>query len=298
MRFALYGRTIDSRNREGVQKIINTLSNQRSELVFHNSYRVLCDNSGLSLPSHLQTFNHLKELAPLPDFFFSLGGDGTLLSALPLIYPTQVPVVAINVGRLGYLSTAEVSGLEKVLHALKEGLFVAEERSLVQALVGGKPLDDFGLGLNEFTVVKTDTSSMIHVETYIDDFFFSNIWADGLVVATPTGSTAYALSCGGPVITPSSPVLVMAAIAPHNLNVRPIVLADNTRLRFVVQSRSTRIISSLDSRFVYLPVGSEIEVLLSAWRLRLVRLSPHDHLETLRTKLLWGNDMRNALKFN
>lgn len=221
-----------------------------------------------------------------------------MLSALPLLYPEKVPVAAVNVGRLGYLTTAELSALEALLNALETGRCVVEERTLVEASVNDRKLDEFGLGLNEFTVVKTDTSSMINVETYVNDVFFSNIWADGLLLSTPTGSTAYALSCGGPVITPSCPVLLMAAIAPHNLNVRPIVFSDSVRFRFIVQSRSTRFIASLDSRFVYMPVGTEIVVQRSSWRLPLVRLHAHDHLETLRTKLLWGNDMRNVNKFN
>lgn len=298
MHIALYGRSLDARNRDGVAIILKTLQSGGYQLSFYHKYAELIQSHGLPLPQGAQLFGRLEELKPQPDYFLSLGGDGTLLSALPLLYPGRIPVAAVNVGRLGYLTTAEVSGLEPLLKALESGRCIVEERTLVEASVNGQRLDAFGLGLNEFTVVKTDTSSMIHVETYVDDVFFSNIWADGLVLSTPTGSTAYALSCGGPVITPACPVLLMAAIAPHNLNVRPIVFSDAVRFRFIVQSRSTRFIASLDSRFVYVPVGTEIVVQRSPWCLPLVRLHAHDHLETLRNKLLWGNDMRNALKFN
>lgn len=298
MHIALYGRSLDARNREGVAIILRTLAAAGYRLSFFHKYAELIRARGLQVPEKVVLFDKLEDLTPEPDYFLSLGGDGTLLSALPILYPCKVPVAAVNVGRLGYLTSVELSAFEALLKALETGRCVVEERSLVEAFANGQKLDAFGHGLNEFTVVKTDTSSMINVETYVDDIFFSNIWADGLVLSTPTGSTAYALSCGGPVITPACPVLLMAAIAPHNLNVRPIVFSDSVRFRFIVQSRSTRFIASLDSRFVYLPVGTEILVQRSAWRLPLVRLHTYDHLETLRNKLLWGNDMRNVHKFN
>ncbi|MCX7769187.1 MAG: NAD kinase [Flavobacteriales bacterium] len=298
MRFAVYGRNIDNSNRSGIRLVFEHLAYRKDQVFVHESYRELLEKNNIAFPPEAHFFNGVGDINPLPDFFISLGGDGTLLGALPFLYPYSVPVIAVNVGRLGYLTTTEVAGFEKLLRTLDMGQFVCEDRTLVEAFVSGQRVDSFGMGLNEITVVKTDTSAMINIETYIDGHFFSDIWADGLVVSTPTGSTAYSLSCGGPVITPVCPVLVMSPIAPHNLNVRPIVFSDDSTVRLIIHSRSNRFICSLDSRFVYLPVGTEIEIRKSAWTLKLVRESPGQHLETLRNKLLWGSDMRNRWKFH
>lgn len=298
MRFAVYGRSIDNRNRSGIRLVFEHLTYRKDQVFVHESYRELLEKNNIAFPPDTYFFNHVNDIRPLPDFLISLGGDGTLLCALPFLYPHSVPVIAVNVGRLGYLTTTEVVGFEKLLLTLDTGQFLCEDRTLVEALVSGQRVDSFGMGLNEITVMKTDTSAMINIETYIDNHFFSEIWADGLVVSTPTGSTAYSLSCGGPVITPVCPVMVMAPIAPHNLNVRPIVFSDSSSVRLIIHSRSTRFICSLDSRFVYLPAGTEIEVKKSSWKLKLVREGPGQHLDTLRNKLLWGSDMRNRWKFH
>lgn len=239
-----------------------------------------------------------SDLAENIDFFFSIGGDGTMLSSLPLVKDTGIPVVGLNIGRLGFLSSISKNEIDTALDRLYSGHFTLDKRTMLSVTASQEGI--FGenhFALNEITVNKMDTSSMITVDVSLNDGFFSRYWADGLIICTPTGSTAYNLSCGGPVITPDSSNFAVTAIAPHNLNVRPIIIPDNSVIRLKIDSRSGHYLASLDSNFVNLNASVELTVQKTSFTFNILRLSPHDYLNTLRTKLLWGSDTRNANKF-
>lgn len=227
------------------------------------------------------------------DFVITLGGDGTILNAATLIRDTQVPVIGINLGRLGYLADVEKTYLKEAIVALQKGLYRIEDRAMLclessHFLFGNAPL-----ALNDFTILKRDTSSMITIHTYVNGAFLNSYWADGLIVATPTGSTGYSLSCGGPIIFPNSNNFVITPVAPHNLNMRPIVISDNSVISFEIEGRADNFLCTLDSRFETITSEYQIAIRKADYPLRLVQLQDQNFLNTLRKKLSWGMDQRN-----
>lgn len=297
MRIALYGRRIDSPNIPYLKLLVQKLRERGAEISVHKEYSKLLFPH-LESTESLGLFANTKDIASNVDFFFSIGGDGTMLSSLPLIRDTGIPVVGLNIGRLGFLSSVSKDEIEMALDKLYSREFTLDKRSMLSINASEEGI--FGedhFALNEITVNKMDTSSMITVDVSVNDGFFSRYWADGLIICTPTGSTAYNLSCGGPVITPNSRNFAITAIAPHNLNVRPIIIPDNSVIRLKVDSRSGHYLASLDSNFVNLNASVELTVQKTSFTFNILRLSPHDYLNTLRTKLLWGSDTRNANKF-
>lgn len=229
------------------------------------------------------------------DMFVSFGGDGTMLRAVTYVRDLGIPIVGVNTGRLGFLSTFNKADVRKVVTEFLAGKFTIEERSLLEICLDSN-IEAFGelnFALNEITVSRKDTTSMITVETYLDDEYLTSYWADGLIVSTPTGSTGYSLSCGGPVIAPDAKSLVLTPIAPHNLNARPFVIADNTRIRLKVSGREENHLVSLDSRIATIPNGKEIIVQKSPFYIKMIEYKSESFLKTLRNKLLWGEDRRN-----
>lgn len=231
------------------------------------------------------------------DFMFSIGGDGTMLSSVPIIRDSQIPVIGLNLGRLGFLSSITRDEDDAIIHALESGDFFLDKRSLIEVSTEGDIFGKNNFGLNECTVSKLDTSSMIMTEVHVNGHFFSNYWADGLIISTPTGSTAYNLSCGGPVISPDCSNFVITPIAPHNLNTRPIIIPDDCEIKLRVQSRSNHYLAAIDSKFMQMDVNAVITIRKASFNLSILRLKPDDYLNTLRTKLLWGSDTRNYTKF-
>jgi NAD+ kinase len=247
----------------------------------------------LNLPSDCLTFSHHSELTDDIDFLISLGGDGTLLDTVTLIRDKGIPVVGINFGRLGFLASIGREELIEAVKALARRSYIIEKRGLIH-LDSNVPLfNEVPYGLNEFAIHKRDTAPMIKVHTYINGELLNTYWADGLILATPTGSTGYSLSCAGPVVFPESGSFVLTPIAPHNLNVRPIVVPDNTIISFEVESRSDEIICALDSRRELVDKNVLLAVRRENFMLNLVRLNENNFLQTLRNKLSWGLDKRN-----
>nr|WP_299175208.1 NAD kinase [uncultured Allomuricauda sp.] len=229
------------------------------------------------------------------DIFVSFGGDGTMLRAVTYVKDLGIPIVGVNTGRLGFLSTFKKEDVRKVVTEFTAGNYKIEERSLVEVEVNSD-LDEIGelnFALNEVTVSRKDTTSMINVETYLNGEYLTSYWADGLIVSTPTGSTGYSLSCGGPVIEPTAKSLVLTPIAPHNLNARPLVISDDTQIRLKVSGREETHLVSLDSRIADIPNGKEIKVKKSNFTIKMIEYTSESFLKTLRNKLLWGEDRRN-----
>jgi NAD+ kinase len=227
------------------------------------------------------------------DFVITLGGDGTILSAVTLIRDCQTPILGINLGRLGYLADVEKILIKEAIISLQKGLYRIEERSMLH-LESNQPLfGDAPYALNDFTILKRDTSSMITIHTYVNGAYLNSYWADGLIVATPTGSTGYSLSCGGPIIFPNSNNFVITPVAPHNLNVRPVVISDSAVISFAVEGRTDNFLCTLDSRFETITTEFQIAVRKCNFPLRLVQLQDKTFVKTLRKKLSWGMDSRN-----
>lgn len=225
--------------------------------------------------------------------FISIGGDGTLLESVTHIGALEIPVLGINTGRLGFLATISKEETEAALGKVLEGDFRLDKRSLLQLQSNAPIFNSLNFALNDFTVVKKDTSSMITIHTYIDGEFLNSYWADGIIVATPTGSTGYSLSCGGPLIFPRSGNFVITPVSPHNLTVRPIILSDSSVISFQIEGRSKRFLVSLDSRIASVDSSVQLSVKKADFRVNLIQLEGQHYFKTLRQKLNWGLDIRN-----
>lgn len=229
------------------------------------------------------------------DFLLSLGGDGTVLDTLALVKDSGIPVLGINLGRFGFLANIKVEEIDDALIKLTEGAFTIEGRSLISVDTDMPELKKFPFALNDFVVQKRGSSSMITVDTYLDDDFLNSYWSDGLIVATPTGSSGYSLSCGGPLLFPGSQGFVITPIAAHNLTVRPAVIPDNKTLKFEFKSRANSLLVSLDSRSYKIPANTKLAVKKAKFTFNMVRLHGNTYMDTIRTKLMWGMDSRNTV---
>lgn len=242
--------------------------------------------------SHLNTFNLGDDLSEY-DYLFSLGGDGTILDSVTYTNRSELPIVGINLGRLGFLSTTPRDEIEFAIQSIQNGDFNIESRSLVHVDSNQNLFEPFNFGLNEFTVVKKETSSMIVVHTYVDGDYLNSYWADGLIVATPTGSTGYSLSCGGPLVQPQQKNFIITPVSPHNLNVRPIIVSDQSEITFEIEGSTSQFMVSLDSRSRSVDDSVEISVKREEFEAKLVRFPKNKYFDTLRHKLNWGLDARN-----
>jgi len=227
------------------------------------------------------------------DYLISLGGDGTMLDTLNIVRDTGIPVLGVNMGRFGFLASSQMSEIERAIKELENRSYDIEERSVIKLEGADGLFDGFPYALNDFVLHKIDTSAMITVHTYLNGVFLNSYWADGLIISTPTGSSGYSLSCGGPLLFPGSSSLLVTPIAPHNLTVRPVVVSDNNIISFEFEGRTSSVLASLDSRSVTLIKGMELAVKKADFSFRMIRLSGENYMDTLRKKLNWGRDNRN-----
>ncbi len=227
------------------------------------------------------------------DFFLSIGGDGTLLDSVCVVGKKEVPILGLNTGRLGFLANVATDKIGEAIEELAKGNYQIESRILLSLTSSKKLFHGVNFALNEFTIHKMDTSSMITVHTYINGKYLNSYWADGLIVATPTGSTGYSLSCGGPLITPGAKNFVITPVSPHNLNVRPIIVSDEAEISFEIEGRTDKFMISLDSRSTSIASEVKLSVKKEAFSAKLVKLPSYHFFDTLRQKLNWGLDLRN-----
>lgn len=227
------------------------------------------------------------------DIIITAGGDGTMLKAAAFSGETGIPLLGYNLGRMGFLAVVEKDAIPMMIAALTEGQYQLEERTTLEVTSDPVIFPEGAFALNDFTILKRDNSSMIKIHATINGEFLNTYWADGIILATPTGSTGYSLSCGGPIIFPQSGNFVLTPIAPHNLNVRPIVISDDSMLEFRVEGRTDSFLCTLDSQYALINSEYKIRLKKNSFAIRLVRLSGHTFLKTLRDKLMWGLDMRN-----
>jgi len=292
MKVAIYSRIIDNEQKADVQQLLDELDKENIEpVIYHPFFEAI--KSSFRFPEKTAIFTDPADLGESIDFLISLGGDGTLLDTVTLVRDKNIPVLGINFGRLGFLASIGRDELYTAVQSLVKRNIVIDKRSLIH-LDADKPL--FGntpYGLNEFAIHKTDTSPMIKIHTYLNGDFLNTYWADGLIVATPTGSTGYSLSCNGPIVFPESSSFVITPVAPHNLNVRPIVVPDDNVISFEVESRADHFICALDSRKEIVEKKVQLAVRRESFNISLVRLNENNFLQTLRNKLSWGLDTRN-----
>lgn len=239
------------------------------------------------------SFNTYKDFKTGIDLAISIGGDGTFLKMVNYIRSSCVPIMGINTGRLGFLANTSRDDLEMVLEKVKNKEYVYQERSLLKVTTDENIFGEDNFALNELAVHKKDTSSMITVHAHLDEKYLNSYWADGLIVATPTGSTAYSLSCGGPIITPGCAVHILSPIAPHNLNVRPVVVPDHMPIKLTVDGRNRKYLLTLDSTSKSVKNGTEVYLEKANFMINVIKFEENNFLDTIRNKMMWGLDRRN-----
>ena len=291
MRIAILGKPFNDTIAPFIQLLFDELQRRKAELFLVEQFKLFLKNT-INLPTGIQAFSRGDKLQDI-DVVLSIGGDGTLLDAVTYVGQQQIPILGINTGRLGFLATIPYESIRVAIDALYKGHYTLDDRALIRVDSDQEIFGGINFGLNEFSVLKRDTSAMILVHTYIDGEYLNSYWADGLVVATPTGSTGYSLSCGGPLVLPQTNNFIISPVCPHNLNVRPMIVSDRSVISFEVEGRSSSYLASLDSRSTAVDMHVQLAVRRENFAARLVKLHHVNFLSTLRSKLNWGLDKRN-----
>ncbi len=291
MKIAIHGRNLKEDTKPYVQELFQELAAREVEVQVSEQFDISLEKSSIKFQKY-PVFSHFKDIFDA-DYVFSVGGDGTLLETVTYVGAREIPILGINTGRLGFLATTSPKDVRKAIENLFNGYFTYDYRSLIHLDADRELFEGLSFGLNEFTVTKRDTASMIIVHTYIDGEYLNSYWADGLIVATPTGSTGYSLSCGGPVVLPQSNNFIISPVSPHNLNVRPLIVSDDSVISFEIQGRSKNYLVSLDSRSRVVDASIQLAVRKERFRACLVKFDGVNFLHTLRHKLNWGTDVRN-----
>jgi len=292
MVIALFGRTVSTDNLIYVQDVIDKLKLKNCSLTVYQPFYEILKNQ-VVFPPDIDLFSDYHGIEGKVDVFFSIGGDGTILDALTMVRDSGIPIMGINIGRLGFLSSIAKDEILPAIDKVLDRDYCIEPRAVIRLQQPKDLFGDISYALNELTVTRKDTTSLILLHVYIDGMFLNSYWADGLIIATPTGSTAYSLSSGGPILTPGSENIVITPIAPHNLTVRPIVIPDNSKIRIVIEGREDQFLLSLDSRRATIFSDFEINVEKADFKVNLIRMQGRDFFMTIREKLKWGFDVRN-----
>jgi NAD+ kinase len=276
-----------------VQTLLQSLSDHNAEVFIYGPFQKLVknfSNNTYDLKS-LDTYKAIAEINP--DITITLGGDGTILRVINLLKGLPIPILGINLGRLGFLASVEKKIIAKAVNQIFKGEYTITERAILRLNCNIPLFGDYPYALNDFTLNKRDTSSMITIHTYVDDILLNSYWADGIIISTPTGSTGYSLSCGGPIIFPNSQNFVITPVAPHNLNVRPIVIPDIKKISLKVEGRTDSFMCTLDSRYETVTSEHHINISKGEFNIKFIQLKGHHFMKTLSEKLHWGIDKRN-----
>lgn len=292
MKIALFGRTFNDDRFFYLQQLVEALERNNIDLLIYAPFMTFIKER-ITFEKSPGIFTHHHELPGQADFLFSIGGDGTMLDAITLIRDSGIPLMGINLGRMGFLSSISKEEINQSVNALVRGEYTIEQRSLLCVDTPQHLFGEINYALNELTVNKKDTGAMILVHVFIDGLLLNSYWADGLIIATPTGSTAYSLSCNGPIITPDSENFVITPIATHNLTVRPVVIPDKSIIRLKVEGRMQQYLVGLDSRSAIIDADTEIVIKKEQFYINLVQRLGDNFFTTIRQKLLWGRDVRN-----
>ncbi len=284
MRFALYTKLDPQENNDHIFSVLKSLQKHNIDFdVDGNSYDLLSN----SFDSKIH-FNRIKKLTKDYDYVISIGGDGTILRSADEIGKLSIPIIGLNKGRLGFLANSPVEAFDSIIEKIKASKFKISERSIIQVEFEGNIKN----ALNEISVSRKNTTSLITIDTKLDDQYLNTYWADGLIISTPTGSTGYSLSCGGPIIMPDSENFVLTPIAPHNLNARPLVISDEKKIEISINGRESEYFVSADSKIFSVSIDSKIYISKAPYFLKMVEFEDDSYINTLREKLMWGKDRR------
>ena len=265
-----------------------------------NNFDIMIDNISFDKLNHKKysaILNHVKSFSKIDktiNYIICVGGDGTILKASSYVKNMGIPIIVINTGRLGFLAKIKAVEIDNVIQAISKKKYTISEKTLLSVSYKNKKQENkLGVALNELSITRKNTTSLITIETKLNDEYLNTYWADGLIIATPTGSTGYSLSCGGPIIMPESKNLVITPIAPHNLNARPLVIPDNTNITLKISGRENEFFVSLDSKITTLSNEMLILIKKAPYKIKMIQLDNDNFLQTLRDKLYWGKDKRN-----
>lgn len=293
MKIAIYGRITEKSLPAEMQQLFDKLEQQGVELLIGKEYLKYL-NAGFSLNGKIRELNDYNEIRGEADVLLSFGGDGTLLETTAYVRNSGIPILGINTGRLGFLAGLTVQeAVENAVERLKGRKYALDKRTLVKVETSSGLFGDVNYAMNEFTVQRKDSSAMMTIHTWINGEFLNSYWADGIIIATPTGSTAYSLSCGGPLMVPDSRSFVITPLSPHNLNVRPLIIPDDSIIQLKVEGRSNAFLASLDARMETFEPSTELTVRKEDFKISLIRFGDQHFFNTIREKLLWGSDKRN-----
>lgn len=294
MKIAIFGQYYQNDTRPIIRDIFVFLNANNVELVIEKQFLEILYQEEI-LKKDYKTFASHQDLDATFDVLISIGGDGTILRAATYVRNSGIPILGINAGRLGFLAKVQKENIEDFLKIVLEKKYTLSHRTLLSITSTPKidEINDLNFAMNEITVSRKDTTSMITVETYLNGEYLNSYWADGLIISTPTGSTGYSLSCGGPILTPEVESFVITPIAPHNLNARPLVINDNTEIELRVSGREDNYLVSLDSRIASVSKNAILKIKKTPFKINMVEIADETFLKTLRNKLLWGQDKRN-----
>ncbi|SDG78433.1 NAD kinase [Psychroflexus sediminis] len=291
-RVAIFGQAFYPETEKYLAQLLEVLKTNDVEVIIEKEYFKLLKKE--QSVENLQDYTTFETLDQTVDLFFTIGGDGTILSAVKFVKNLNIPIIGINTGRLGFLATVHKDEIKKSIEDILNGNYKVSERSLLEVKLES---DNSALGipyaLNEVAVSRKETTSMITIETWLNDEFLNSYWSDGIIISTPTGSTGYSLSCGGPIITPQTKSFIITPIAPHNLNARPLVIPDDLEIKLKISGREDQYLLSLDSRLASLDKDTVVKIKKADFNIKLVWLHSDSFITTLRKKLLWGQDKRN-----
>ena len=294
MKVAIYGQYYQNSTEPIIRDIFVFFNKNNVELIIESNFLEMLYDKKI-IQKEYNTFSSHTELDSSIDMLISIGGDGTILRAATLVRDSGIPILGINAGRLGFLATVQKENIDEFLQIVIDKKYTLSKRTLLSlsCTPPNEALQDINFAMNEISVSRKDTTSMITIDTYLNSEFLNSYWADGLIISTPTGSTGYSLSCGGPILTPDVKSLVITPIAPHNLNARPLVIPDETEIELKVSGREDNYLVSLDSRITSVANESILTIKKTPFQINMVEIPDETFLKTLRTKLLWGEDKRN-----
>lgn len=290
MTIALFGKSFAPENATYMRQLLAQLAERQVDVTVYKPFVSLIADTFPKELNYSQFESHADLRA---DLLFSIGGDGTVLDAVPLVLDSGMPVVGINMGRLGFLSSISKSDIGKAVESVLSGDYVVEQRTLLELVSPENVFGDVRYALNELNVIRNPEHSLLAIKVFVDDVYLNTYWGDGILLATPTGSTAYSLSAGGPIIAPNAKNFVITPIATHNLTVRPVVIPDDSEIRIQVEGREKKFVFSMDSRTCALDTSVQLKVRKAHFCVHLVRMNDEDFFGTIRNKLMWGKDNRN-----
>ncbi|MFV5688676.1 NAD kinase [Flavobacterium sp. ZT3R25] len=294
MKVAIYGQYYQNSTEPIINDIFNFFNKNNVEMIIESNFLSMVNEKKI-VETKYKTFSSHTELDQSFDLLISIGGDGTILRAATLVRDSGIPILGINAGRLGFLATVQKENIAEFMQFVIERKYTLSKRTLLSltCTTENESIQEINFAMNEITVSRKDTTAMITIDTYLDDEYLNSYWADGLIISTPTGSTGYSLSCGGPILTPTVKSLVITPIAPHNLTARPLVVPDETEIKLKVSGREENYLVSLDSRVTSIKNESILTIKKTPFQINMVEIPDETFLKTLRSKLLWGEDKRN-----